>query len=119
VLKVGIYGYGLRPDIPKNVDLPFTSAKRLHNVIREQFGPLVFNRRYLDRLGLDRYLAGVSLPCTNPKGETHINLPKQLSCLVSHGVLDAYEPLADIRGSYSAQFEHVSPVPPATSWCHY
>ncbi|KAH7375919.1 peptidase M24, structural domain-containing protein [Plectosphaerella cucumerina] len=84
---VGIYGYGLRPDIPKNVDLPFTSAKRLHKVIREQFGPLVFNRRYLDRLGLDRYLAG-------------------LSCLVSHGVLEAYEPLADIRGSYSAQFEH-------------
>jgi methionine aminopeptidase len=34
----------------------------------------------------------------------------KLNSLVSNGILEAYEPLADIKGSYSAQFEHVS-------WC--
>ncbi|KAH6867397.1 peptidase M24, structural domain-containing protein [Thelonectria olida] len=84
---VGIYGYGLRDDAPSQVALPFASAKRLHKVIKEQFGTLVFCRRYLERLGLERYLAG-------------------LNCLVTHGVLEPYQPLADIKGSYSAQFEH-------------
>jgi methionyl aminopeptidase len=84
---VGIYGYGLQHNAPKNVKLPFATATKLHKVIREQFGTIVFCRRYLDRLGLDRYLAG-------------------LNSLVSHGILEAYEPLADIKGSYSAQFEH-------------
>ncbi|KAF4983579.1 hypothetical protein FZEAL_1029 [Fusarium zealandicum] len=83
----GIYGYGLQHGGPKQVSLPFASANRLHKVIREQFGTIVFCRRYLERLGLERYLAG-------------------LNCLVSNGVLEAYEPLADIKGSYSAQFEH-------------
>ncbi|TDZ49749.1 Methionine aminopeptidase 2-1 [Colletotrichum trifolii] len=84
---VGIYGYRLQDDAPKHPALPFASAKRLHKVIKEQFGTIVFCRRYLERLGMERYLAG-------------------LNCLVSNGVLDAYEPLADIKGSYSAQFEH-------------
>ncbi|SPJ79305.1 probable methionyl aminopeptidase [Fusarium torulosum] len=84
---VGIYGYGLQHDAPKQVKLPFTSANKLYKVIKEQFGTIVFCRRYLERLGVDRYLAG-------------------LNSLVSHGVLEAYEPLADIKGSYSAQFEH-------------
>lgn len=59
-VKVGIYGYGLQHDAPKQVKLPFATANKLHKVIREQFGTIVFCRRYLDRLGLDRYLAGVS-----------------------------------------------------------
>ncbi|KAF7550019.1 hypothetical protein G7Z17_g5997 [Cylindrodendrum hubeiense] len=84
---VGIYGYGLRDDAPRQVALPFASANRLYKVIKEQFGTLVFCRRYLDRLGLDRYLAG-------------------LNCLISNGILEPYQPLADIKGSYSAQFEH-------------
>ncbi|KAK2056687.1 methionine aminopeptidase 2-like protein [Colletotrichum caudatum] len=84
---VGVYGYGLRDDAPAQVRLPFASANRLYKTIKEQFGSIVFCRRYLDRLGLDRYLAG-------------------LSCLVSHGVLESYAPLADIKGSYTSQFEH-------------
>uniref|UniRef100_A0A0B7KLI7 Methionine aminopeptidase 2 n=1 Tax=Bionectria ochroleuca TaxID=29856 RepID=A0A0B7KLI7_BIOOC len=82
----GVYGYGLQPDVPDKVALPFATATRLHKVIKEQFGTIVFCRRYLDRLGLDRYLA-------------------DLNCLVSNGVLDMYLPLADIKGSHSAQFE--------------
>ncbi|KAF5026672.1 hypothetical protein F66182_1221 [Fusarium sp. NRRL 66182] len=84
---IGIYGYRLEDDAPKKVNMPFASANRLHKVIREQFGTIPFCRRYLQRLGEDRYLAG-------------------LNCLVSNGILEAYEPLADIKGSYSAQFEH-------------
>ncbi|KAF9873039.1 methionine aminopeptidase [Colletotrichum karsti] len=84
---VGTYGYRLRDDAPVNVSLPFASANRLHKVIREQFGTLVFCRRYLERLGAERYLAG-------------------LNCLVNHGVLDSYPPMIDVKGSYSAQFEH-------------
>ncbi|OBR07318.1 Methionine aminopeptidase 2 [Colletotrichum higginsianum IMI 349063] len=84
---VGVYGYGLQHDAPAQVRLPFASANRLYKTIREQFGSIVFCRRYLGRLGLARYLAG-------------------LNCLVSNGVLESYAPLADIKGSYSSQFEH-------------
>ncbi|KIW70813.1 methionine aminopeptidase 2-1 [Phialophora macrospora] len=84
---VGIYGYGLDHDAPLTVSLPLASARRLHKTIRENFSTLVFCRRYLDRLGLERYLAG-------------------MNSLVSHGIVEAYLPLKDIEGSYSAQFEH-------------
>jgi hypothetical protein len=59
--QAGIYGYGLNNDAPLAVNLPLASANRLHKTIRENFSTLVFCRRYLDRLGLDRYLAGVSI----------------------------------------------------------
>ena len=58
--QIGIYGYGLNQDAPLDVPLSLPSAKRLHKTIRENFGTLVFCRRYLDRLGLEKYLAGVS-----------------------------------------------------------
>ena len=57
---MGIYGYGLNHDGPLNVPVAISSAKRLHKTIRENFSTLVFCRRYLDRLGLEKYLAGVS-----------------------------------------------------------
>ncbi|OLN88181.1 Methionine aminopeptidase 2-1 [Colletotrichum chlorophyti] len=84
---IGIYGYGLQHNAAGQVNLPFASANRLYKVIKEQFGTLVFCRRYLDRLGLDRYLAG-------------------MNCLVSNGIVEPYAPLVDIKGSYSAQYEH-------------
>ncbi|KAJ6256189.1 hypothetical protein Dda_9024 [Drechslerella dactyloides] len=84
---VGVYGYGLQHDAPLTTSLPLASARRLHKTIRENFGTLVFCRRYLERLNVDRYLAG-------------------MNCLVSNGIVEAYQPLMDIEGSYSAQFEH-------------
>ncbi|KIW88919.1 methionine aminopeptidase, type II [Cladophialophora bantiana CBS 173.52] len=84
---VGIYGYGLNHDAPLAVPLPLASARRLHKTIRENFSTLVFCRRYLDRLGAERYLAG-------------------MNCLVSNGIVEPHLPLMDIEGSYSAQFEH-------------
>jgi methionyl aminopeptidase len=58
--QVGVYGYGLNHDAPLHVPVPLSSAKRLHKTIRENFGTLVFCRRYLERLGVEKYLAGVS-----------------------------------------------------------
>lgn len=84
---IGVYGYGLDHDSPLEIPVTVSSAKRLHKTIRENFGTLVFCRRYLDRLGLDRYLA-------------------DMNRLISNGIVEQYRPLTDIKGSYSAQFEH-------------
>ncbi|KAL3476776.1 peptidase M24, structural domain-containing protein [Aspergillus californicus] len=84
---VGVYGYGKSYEAPAHVSLPLASARSLLKTINENFGTIVFCRRYLDRLGLQRYLAG-------------------MNTLVSHGIVDTYAPLVDIKGSYSAQFEH-------------
>ncbi|WEW55494.1 Methionine aminopeptidase 2 [Emydomyces testavorans] len=78
--------YGKVPDAP-NVPLRLSSAKNLFNVITKNFGTLPFCRRYLDRLGQEKYLLG-------------------LNSLVSSGLVDAYPPLVDVKGSYTAQFEH-------------
>ncbi|KAK2761783.1 Methionine aminopeptidase 2 [Arachnomyces sp. PD_36] len=82
----GIYGYGKADDAP-NVPLHLSSARSLLKTINQNFGTLVFCRRYLDRLGLEKYLLG-------------------MNSLVSHGIVDTYAPLVDIKGSYTAQFEH-------------
>ncbi|KAF2471645.1 methionine aminopeptidase 2-like protein [Lindgomyces ingoldianus] len=78
--------YAKRDDAPK-VALRVSSAKTLLNSITKNFGTLPFCRRYLDRLGHDKYLLG-------------------LNNLVSAGIVEAYPPLCDIKGSYTAQFEH-------------
>lgn len=59
-MQVGVYGYGLNHDTPLRGPVPISSAKRLHKTIRDNFGTIVFCRRYLERLGVDKYLAGVS-----------------------------------------------------------
>lgn len=74
-------------DAPKNVALRIQSANKLLNVINKNFGTLPFCRRYLDRLGQEKYLLG-------------------LNTLVSNGIVEAYPPLVDKKGSYTAQFEH-------------
>lgn len=78
--------YALKGDAP-NVPLRVTSARNLLNVIKKNFGTLPFCRRYLDRLGQEKYLLG-------------------LNNLVSSGIVEAYPPLVDVKGSYTAQFEH-------------
>ena len=78
--------YAKRPDAP-NVALRVSSARSLLNTINKNFGTLPFCRRYLDRLGVEKYLLG-------------------LNTLVSNGIVEAYPPLCDVKGSYTAQFEH-------------
>lgn len=80
--------YAKRADAP-NIALRVSSARSLLNTITKNFGTLPFCRRYLDRLGHDKYLLG-------------------LNNLVSSGIVEAYPPLCDVKGSYTAQFEHVS-----------
>lgn len=78
--------YALRGDAPK-VALRISSAKTLLASITKNFGTLPFCRRYLDRLGHDKYLLG-------------------LNNLVSAGIVEDYPPLCDIKGSWTAQSEH-------------
>ncbi|KAJ2654388.1 Methionine aminopeptidase 2 [Coemansia sp. RSA 1200] len=64
-----------------------TVAKKLLSTINKNFGTLPFCRRYIDRLGETQYYLG-------------------LKNLVDSGIVNAYPPLHDVKGSYTAQFEH-------------
>ncbi|KAK7746302.1 Methionine aminopeptidase 2 [Cytospora paraplurivora] len=85
--------YALIADAPK-VDLRLSSAKSLLNTIKKNFGTLPFCRRYLDRIGCDKYLLG-------------------LNNLVNNGIVQDYPPLVDKKGSYTAQFEHTILIKPS------
>ena len=41
-----------------------------------------------------------------------LTLTSQLNSLVANGIVEAYPPLVDKKGSYTAQFEHVSAIKP-------
>ncbi|KAI7871889.1 peptidase M24, structural domain-containing protein [Spinellus fusiger] len=69
------------------VPLRLPKAKSLLANINKHFGTLPFCRRYLDRIGEEKYLMG-------------------LRHLVDAGVVSSYPPLCDTRGSYTAQYEH-------------
>lgn len=74
--------FDLPPGVPR---LP--RAKQLLAAINKNFGTLPFCRRYLDRAGESKYLLA-------------------LNSLVDQGYVDSYPPLCDVKGSYTAQFEH-------------
>jgi len=84
--------YAKRGDAQK-VDLRISSAKSLLSVINKNFGTLPFCRRYLDRLGQEKYLLG-------------------LNNLVANGIVESYPPLVDKKGSYTAQYEHTILIRP-------
>lgn len=69
------------------VPLRVARSKQLFHVIDKAFGTLAFCRRWLDRLGQTRYLLA-------------------LKDLCDRGLLDPYPPLCDVKGSYTAQYEH-------------
>ncbi|KAF1985906.1 methionine aminopeptidase 2-like protein [Aulographum hederae CBS 113979] len=83
---VGVYGYG-RNEHTSSAGLHHASAKSLLKTIDENFGTLVFSKRYLERLGVKNYHLG-------------------MKSLVSNGIVESYGPLVDIPGSHVAQFEH-------------
>ena len=87
---IGVYGYG-RNQHASAAGLHHASAKSLLKTIDENFGTLVFSRRYLERIGVKNYHLG-------------------LRSLVSNSIVESYGPLVDVPGSYVAQFEHVSMV---------
>lgn len=78
--------YAKKVDAP-NVPLRLNKSKQLLATIEKNFGTLAFCRRYLDRLGEDKYLLA-------------------LNNLVREGIVQDYPPLMDSHGSFSAQYEH-------------
>ena len=70
-----------------HVPLRLPRAKALLSTIDKNFGTLAFCRRYLDRLGETKYLMALKNLC-------------------DVGLVDAYPPLVDSKGAYTAQFEH-------------
>lgn len=70
-----------------HVPLRLQRSKTLLNAINKNFGTLAFCRRWLDRLGEERYLMA-------------------LKDLGEKGIVEPYPPLCDIKGCYTAQFEH-------------
>ena len=70
-----------------HVPLRMARAKQLLTVINHNFGTLAFCRRWLDRLGQSRYLMALKNLC-------------------DAGIIDPHPPLCDVRGSYTAQYEH-------------
>jgi len=70
-----------------HVPLRLQKSKTLLNTINKNFGTLAFCRRWLDRLGESRYLMA-------------------LKDLGEKGIVDPYPPLVDIKGCFTAQYEH-------------
>jgi methionyl aminopeptidase len=70
-----------------HIPLRLQRSKQLLNTINKNFGTLAFCRRWLDRIGESRYLMA-------------------LKDLGEKGIVDPYPPLVDIKGCYTAQFEH-------------
>ncbi|CAH2075201.1 unnamed protein product, partial [Iphiclides podalirius] len=69
------------------VPLRLQSSKQLLNLINKNFGTLAFCKRWLERAGASRYAMA-------------------LKDLCDKGVVEAYPPLCDIKGCYTAQYEH-------------
>ncbi|XP_071444674.1 methionine aminopeptidase 2 [Hetaerina americana] len=69
------------------VPLRLQSSKVLLGVINKHFSTLAFCRRWLDRLDQTKYQMA-------------------LKDLCDKGIVDPYPPLCDIKGCYTAQFEH-------------
>ncbi|CAH1764873.1 11919_t:CDS:10 [Entrophospora sp. SA101] len=70
-----------------HIPLRVARTKALLNSISKNFGTLPFCRRYLDRVGETKYALA-------------------LKNLVDAGAVESYPPLVDIKGSYTAQYEH-------------
>lgn len=70
-----------------HIPLRMPKAKGLLNTITKNFGTLAFCRRWLDRAGETKYLMALKNLCDN-------------------GIVDPYPPLCDIKGCYTAQYEH-------------
>ncbi|WKY04278.1 hypothetical protein Q1695_005345 [Nippostrongylus brasiliensis] len=71
----------------EHIPLRLPRSKALLNTIDKNFGTLAFCRRWVDRLGENKYLMA-------------------LKDLCDKGIVDPYPPLCDVKGCYTAQWEH-------------
>ncbi|TMW69286.1 hypothetical protein Poli38472_001442 [Pythium oligandrum] len=82
-----------------HVPLRLPRAKKLLSHITRTFGTLPFCRRWLEREdGGSTFI--------NPKGAKQEKYLMALKNLVDTGIVTAYPPLVDVKGSYTAQYEH-------------
>ena len=70
-----------------HIPLRLPKAKQLLNFINKNFDTLAFCRRWIDRAGEEKYLLALRNLC-------------------DVGIVQAYPPLVDIKGCYTAQYEH-------------
>jgi len=70
-----------------HIPLRLPKAKQLLNVINKNFDTLAFCRRWIDRIGEDKYLLALRNLC-------------------DVGIVQPYPPLCDVKGCYTAQYEH-------------
>ncbi|CAI5716819.1 unnamed protein product [Hyaloperonospora brassicae] len=85
-------------DVP-HVPLRLPRAKKLLGHITRTFGTLPWCRRWIERE--DGGSATI-----NPKGAKQEKYLMALKNLVDTGIVTAYPPLVDVKGSYTAQYEH-------------
>jgi methionyl aminopeptidase len=90
--------YMKRFDAP-HVPLRMTSSKKLLSHITKTFGTLAFCRRWLER----EDGGSATVNGTTGKQEKYMGALKNL-CDV--GIVQAYPPLCDVKGCYTAQYEH-------------
>ncbi|CDK27837.1 unnamed protein product [Kuraishia capsulata CBS 1993] len=79
--------YAKNTDSPPNTPIRLARAKQLLATLDKNFGTLPFCRRYIDRLGEEKYLLALSQLCKS-------------------GIVNEYPPLMETKGAYTAQYEH-------------
>lgn len=88
--------------------LRLQSSKQLLGTINKHFGTLAFCKRWLDRAGATKYQMALKDLCD--KGEfdkTFIVMKFSLHYTPQiKGIVEPYPPLCDIKGCYTAQYEH-------------
>jgi len=94
VIEEGEVSHYMRAFEPYHVPLRTRSAKNVLNVINKNFDSLAFCKRWIDRLGEERYNMGLNELCKT-------------------GLVTPYPPLCDVKGTYTAQFEHTIILKPS------
>jgi len=74
--------------------------KKLLSHINKTFGTLAFCRRWLERDD------GGSTAVNGPAGHKQEKYMGALKNLCDVGIIQAYPPLCDVKGCYTAQYEH-------------
>eukprot|EP00038_Savillea_parva_P020371 m.31142 g.31142 ORF g.31142 m.31142 type:complete len:463 (+) comp4776_c0_seq2:37-1425(+) len=94
VVEEGECSHYMRAFEPVHVPLRTRSAKNVLNVINKNFDSLAFCKRWIDRLGEERYSMGLNELC-------------------KAGLVTPYPPLCDVKGTYTAQYEHTILLKPS------
>lgn len=84
------------------------NSKKLLTTINNSFGTLAFCKRWLDRLGATKYQMALTDLCSKGKWFSlhEISTIQNFHMYFFAGIIEAYPPLCDVKGSYTAQFEH-------------